>query len=188
MYKVKRLLICWTLALSTIPLSASAGKKISIGSNMLGYLSLITPNIEVGVSLARHWSLQMGGKYNPFYWDVAGRSFQLNQMTASVGATYWPWFVFSGWHYGASLQYSQYNRGGIISSQTEEGNAYGLSLYGGYSLLLNKWMNLEFGLGVWGGITEYKTYDAPRCGKLIGEGQKFFIMPDDINISIVFIF
>lgn len=155
---------------------------------MLGYLSLITPNIEVGVSLARHWSLQMGGKYNPFYWDVAGRSFQLNQMSASVGATYWPWFVFSGWHYGASLQYSQYNRGGIISLQTEEGNAYGLSIYGGYSLLLNKWMNLEFGLGVWGGITEYKTYNAPRCGKLIGEGQKFFIMPDDINISIVFIF
>lgn len=162
--------------------------KVSIGTNAVSWLNLGTANLDLGVSLHRHWSIHLQGKYNPFWWDVAGAQFQHRQLTASLGARYWPWYVFSGWNYGASFQYSLYNRGGILSPATEEGEGYGLSLSGGYALMINRWMNLEFGLGIWGGVTRYKEYNSPRCGKLVGQGTKFFILPDDISVSVVFTF
>lgn len=185
----KVLIILFILLFSSLTTKGQIShSKVSIGTNGISWVNLGTANLDLGLSIHRHWSIHLSGKYNPYWWDVAGHQFQNRQLTGSLGVRYWPWYVFSGWHYGASIQYSQYNRGGIISPATEEGDAYGLSLYGGYALMINKWLNLEFGLGVWGGLTDYKGYNSPRCGKLVSEGRKFFIMPDDINISVVFTF
>lgn len=176
------------LLLSFSSYGETRANKVAIGTNGIGWLNLGTANMDIGVSVHRYWSVHLSGKYNPYYWNISGHSFQNKQITASAGVRYWPWYVFSGWHYEAALQYSQYNRGGILSPKTEEGDAYGLSLYGGYALMLNKWLNLEFGLGAWAGLTHYKTYASPRCGKLIEKGNKFFILPNDINVSVTFTF
>lgn len=187
MHKLAKTILFGALMLIAVRGECS-GSRVSIGTNTIGYLAFATPNLDLGVSLHRHWSIHLQGKYNPFWWDVAGAQFQHRQLTASLGARYWPWYVFSGWNYGASFQYSLYNRGGILSPSTEEGEGYGLSLSGGYALMINRWMNLEFGLGIWGGVTRYKEYNSPRCGKLVGQGTKFFILPDDISVSVVFTF
>ena len=86
------------------------------------------------------------------------------------------------------VQYQEYNRGGIISQRTEEGDAYGLSLSGGYSLMLHEHLNLDFGLGLWGGQKTYITYACPSCGKITGKGYKWFLTPNEIRISIAYIF
>jgi hypothetical protein len=185
MRRTKALIIA--AALMAIPLSARPEEfKLSVGTNTMEYLNLLTPNLDIGVGFDRHWSMHLQGKYNPFFWQAGGETFQNRQLTASAGFRYWPWFLHSGWYIGSSLQYSQYNRGGILSPLTEEGDAYGIALRGGYSLMINKWMNIEFGAGIWGGKTRFKTYQSPRCGKLLESSEKLFILPDGINISLVF--
>ena len=108
MHKLAKTILFGALMLIAVRGECS-GSRVSIGTNTIGYLAFATPNLDLGVSLHRHWSIHLQGKYNPFWWDVAGAQFQHRQLTASLGARYWPWYVFSGWNYGASFQYSLYN-------------------------------------------------------------------------------
>ncbi len=80
-----------------------------------------------------------------------------------------------------------YNIGGVIKRTTEEGEAYGGGLYGGYSIMLSDMWNLDLGFGVWGGYKKYTTYACPVCGVITDKGGKAFIMPDArIAIQLIF--
>lgn len=86
------------------------------------------------------------------------------------------------------VQYQEYNRGGIISQKTEEGDAYGISPGAGYSLMLHEKLNLDFGLSFWTGQKTYVTYACPSCGKITEKGSKWFIMPNEVRVAIQYIF
>ena len=47
---------------------------------------------------------------------------------------------------------------------------------------------LLFGIGVWGGMTRYTTYACPTCGTVTDNGKKVFILPDDVMVSLIYIF
>ena len=187
---MRTLRIAATLLLAAASLSPAQGgeRPISIGTNLLGYLYLGTINIDVGIGIDRHWSTHIRGNYNPFQWEVASGVFQDKKLSVSAEGRYWPWHTLSGWFFGGGIQYQRYNRGGIFSPAASEGDAGGFTLSGGYALMLSRRVNLEFGAGVWGGYTKYREYQVPRCGKLIGQGYKFFILPNDLRISAVFTF
>ena len=94
----------------------------------------------------------------------------------------------SGWWAGLSAQYEEYSCGGIVSRSTEEGDAYGAVLAGGYSLMLHRNLNLEFGAAFWTGRTDYTTYACPKCGRITGSGTKWFILPSSVMASLVWVF
>lgn len=71
---------------------------------------------------------------------------------------------------------------------TTEGDAYGVGISAGYSLMLSRRINLDFGIGIWGGKYFYRTYACPTCGKTISEGHSFFILPSEADLSLVYIF
>ena len=85
-------------------------------------------------------------------------------------------------------QYQEYNRGGIIAKETEEGDAFGLSVGAGYSLMLHEKLNLDFGLGLWTGQKTYVLYECPTCGRYLDNGTKWFIMPNEIVVALQYIF
>lgn len=86
------------------------------------------------------------------------------------------------------LRYQEYNIGGIVSQRTEEGDRVGAGLYAGYTHMLGPHLNLEFGLGMWGGMSWYKAYSCPGCGLTVDTGNEWFARPDDIMISLVYVF
>ena len=67
-------------------------------------------------------------------------------------------------------------------------DAYGAVLAGGYSLMLHRNLNLEFGAAFWTGRTDYTTYACPRCGRITGSGTKWFILPSSVMASLVWVF
>ncbi len=186
--QTRKTILIFLLLVFATPTLHGAENRVSIGTNTLGYLNFLTPNINIGMSLNRHWSLHLEGRYNAIDRNISSRPFQNKQLTGSLNARYWSWYVYSGWFYSFGIQYSRYNHGGILSPLTEEGDAIGAGIQAGYSLMLTKSINMEFGLGGWGGWKKYKTYISPRCGKLVGESRKLFLMPNNINISIVYTF
>lgn len=163
--------------------------RFAIGQNFFDDLFLGTLNLDGQISFWRHWSIQLGARYNNWTWRPATEAqFENRQRTFYAGFRWWPWYSYSGWFVGSKVQWQEYNRGGILSEQTEEGDAFGLSVGGGYNVHVFPWMNVEFGLYLWGGATKYVTYACPYCGKRLDDGVKAFFLPDEARIAVQFIF
>ena len=75
-----------------------------------------------------------------------------------------------------------------FSPDTEEGDGYGIGFSAGYSYMLHPNLNLEFGVGLWTGVKKYTAYDCPSCGVTTGSGTKSFIMPNELLLSLVYVF
>ena len=163
--------------------------RLALSQNLADYLFLGTLNADLQYSVHRAWTLQAGAKYDNWTWrHRMDTQFESRQQCYYVGARWWPWYTYSGWWLGGRLQYREYNRGGLFSQETEEGDAFGVGVSGGYSVHVNRWLNVDFGMGLWGGMTKYVTYACPYCGKRLDEGTKAFFLPDEARIALEFIF
>ena len=170
--------------------AAAHAQKWSISTNIIDYLNFGTLNVAGSAAVARHWTVNVNTKFNPWTFNSKDGNIQRQnrQQSFSAGVRAYPWHIYSGWWFGSHLQYQEYNRGGILKKETEEGDAIGMGLSAGYSYMLHPHVNIEFGLGVWGGVKSYTRYSCPKCGLLTDSGTSFFLMPDSIAISIAFIF
>lgn len=168
----------------------SSAQKVSISSNLLDYACLGTLNAEVSVSVSQHWCATLGARYNPFTFHKgdAQNQFQCRQQSYSAGFRVWPWHSFSGWWFAGKLRYQEYNFGGLFSRETEEGDRGGMGLYSGYTHMLSQHFNIEIGVGLWGGAAWYRKYSCPACGFTVERGRKLFLLPDDIMISVAYVF
>ena len=186
--------------------AAAMAQTWAVAANAADMADLGTIGVEGSAAVSQHWSIHAGAKFNP--WTFAKKDTfnglfsepnpdqkQDRKQTYAVGARWWPWNVYSGWWVGGKAQYQEYNRGGLRlpigvgnDGGAEEGDAFGAALSGGYSLMLKEHWNLDFGLGVWGGWTKYRKYEFPENGKLIDEGGKWFFLPNEVIVSIVYVF
>lgn len=182
---LKRLLL---IILLTCTSAAAFAQKWSISTNVADWANLGTINADGSVAVGRHATVGVGFRYNPWTFGGEGKNFQNKQRTVYVYGKWWPWNNYSGWWLGGKLQAEEYNQGGIFRRQTEEGDAYGAGLFAGYTLMLHKRLNLDLGVGLWGGYTRYTVYACPTCGRIIDSGAKAFIMPNDLIMSLVYIF
>lgn len=178
-------------ALLALALGCQAyAQKFSLSTDLLGYAKLGTLNIDASYAVSRRWSLTAGARYNPFTFRSGDpeRQFQYRQQSYSVGTRLWPWHTWSGWWFAGKLRYQEYNFGGIASDETEEGDRFGFGLYSGYTHMLSPHLNLEFGIGMWNGVSVYKIYSCPTCGLTLDSGNKYFLLPDDVMLSLVYVF
>lgn len=177
------------VALLCLSRSPCAAQRFNIYTNLLDYANLGTLNLGASFGVAKNWSLEAGARYNPFRFEGRERgTFYSKQQSYSLGVRYWPWHINSGWWMGSKLRYQEYSSGGLWKSTSEEGDRYGVGLYGGYSYMLLPHLNLEFGLGLWMGGGTYRSYSCPVCGLTEAVGSKMFVLPDDFMIAIAYIF
>lgn len=178
-----------TLALIALPLVCPA-QNWAISTNLMDYVSLGTLNAELSAGIGRRATIEASARINPwtFHKGDPGKQMQNRHQTYSAGIRYWPWHIYSGWWISGMAQYQEYNRGGIISQRTEEGDAFGVSAGAGYSLMIHENLNLDFGLSFWGGQKTFITYACPSCGRITDKGSKWFIMPNELRVALQYIF
>lgn len=188
---IKRIL---TIIIAAAPLLLMSGRasaqQFSVSTDVLKWAWLGTANASFSYAPARHWTIGVQADYNPWTYHKGEpkRQFQEREVGVAAQGRYWPWNAYSGWFIGGELRWEQYNRGGLIDRRTREGNAYGLGLSFGYSLMLHHNLNIEFGLGVWGGYTTQTIYACPKCGRIIEEGGRAFFAPNEAAIALVYTF
>lgn len=187
---MKRFAIILAVAAFILPSLKSGAQTVSLSTNLLDYACLGTLNADVSYSLSRRWSVTAGARYNPFTFRKGDpdKQFQLRQQSYSIGARLWPWHTWSGWWFAGKMRYQEYNSGGIRSLETREGDRFGAGLYAGYTYMLTSHLNIEFGLGLWSGLDVYRCYSCPVCGVTLESGKTHFILPDDIMISLAYVF
>lgn len=170
--------------------TTASAQNVSVATNLVDYVNLGTINGEVSVGTGRHVSLNASARINPWTYHKGdpAKQMQNRHQTYALGFRYWPWHIYSGWWISGAGQYQEYNRGGIVSQRTEEGDAYGISPGAGYSLMIHENLNLDFGLSFWAGQKTYIAYACPSCGRIVDKGSKWFIMPNELRISLQYIF
>ncbi len=168
----------------------SRAQHVSVSTNALGWADYGTVNLSAGVSLSRHLSFEAGGRYNPFSFQrQSGLTVRNQRKTAFAGVRYWPWYVFSGWWMGVKGQWSEYSRTGIWRFAVDEGTGYGIGLSTGYTWMISKRFNLDFGIGGWGGrLYEHTLYHCLKCMEIRESSPKNFIALDDVSVSLMIMF
>lgn len=166
------------------------GQRFSVSTNILGYLNFGTLNADFSYAVRQHWSVRAALRYNPWTFNegMPGKQFQVRQQCYSLGAEYWLWHTYSGWWMSGKIQYQEYNVGGLMEPLTEEGDRYGFGVSAGYTYMLHPKVNLEFSVGLWGGWRNYVSYSCPGCGISVGSGIRPFVLPDDIAVSVCYVF
>ena len=200
---MKRIVKILTLTLFLVSPGMLHAQRVSFSSNVLEWADFGTANFGAGLAVGQHFSLQADVRYNNWTFrkgnpedrfnDPVGedeKQFENRKQAYALGIRYWPWYVFSGWWFQLRGQYMEYNYGGIFRHDAQEGDAYGAGLAAGYTFLLAKNLNAEFGLGGWAGARTYRTYRCTNCGSVTEtvDRPQFFLLPDDVWLSLVFIF
>ena len=183
---MKRLSIVVFFALALCRLAGA--QEVSVSTNMADLANFGTFNLGASYAFARHWSAEAALKYNPFSFGEGDEAKVNRQRTVQAGARWWPWHIYSGWWVGGNVRYQEYSTGGFSSPETSEGDRFGGGIRGGYSYMLSEHVNLDLGLGVWAGYDIYRTYACPVCGRVLGSGSKYFILPSDLILSVAYIF
>lgn len=200
---MKRIILYLSLAFSFILFftGSARAQRFSVSTNAVEWLNLGTANVEASVAVSQHFSVHAGARINNWTYrkgdpmarldDPTGeeeKQFENRKQAYNVGLRYWPWHIYSGWWGYVRAQYMEYNRGGLIRQTAEEGDAVGLGIGAGYTYMLTKNWNIEFGAGTWTGESWYTTYRCTNCGQKMEEGKKFFILPDDVFVSFIYVF
>lgn len=186
--KVKLVILISTFFLSISQISNA--QKIALSTNLVDWANFGTANLEAGMSVSQHFSFMLGGHYNPWSFQTNSNILTYNQQsTLYAGAKYWPWYVYSGWWIGAKVQYSAINRTGIWRPALESNKSIGAGFSFGYTIMLHKNLNLEFGVGLWGGRhLDYTIYECPKCMRVRETGARGFVAPDDVSVSLMYVF
>ena len=170
---------------------STRAQKYAISTNLVDCAFLGTMNLDASASVARHFTVTAGIKYNPWEFHTTDPDMTVrNQMTSfSAGLRYWPWYVYSGWWVSMKGQYKEYSLTGIWRPALEEAKAVGCIVSAGYSLMIGSHFNVEFGIGGWAGrLTEYTLYCCPNCMDIRDSGPRGFVRPDDIYLSVSYVF
>ena len=176
-------------ACACIPAPAHA-QQASVSTNLVGLANWGTLNCEASWAVARRWSLTAGLRYNPFTFQggVDDGTRQFRQRTVAVGTRFWPWHIYSGWWLSAKAQYQEYNIGGFVTPETQEGDRVGAALGGGYTYMLSPHFNLEAGVGVWAGQDWFTLYACPTCGRTLNKGNRTFVMLNEVLLGLTYVF
>lgn len=156
----------------------AAQTRVALSTNLYDIADGATMNMDASVGVSRHWTVGAGARYNPYSGTNRQRSFTL-------GAKYWLWYMYTGWWVSGNAKYDEYS---TLADKLQEGDRYGASFMGGYSRMLGKHFNLDVGFGFWGGYETFKVYGCQTCARIIEQGEKYFLAPDRIMLSISYIF
>ena len=167
----------------------ASAQRWAVGVDVADMINLGTISVDGAVATGQHITINAEASVNPWTFHKGeDDQFQNRKQTYSLGVRYWPWNVYSGWWISGAAQYREYNYGGITDNESEEGDMGGIAFGGGYSLMLSEHINLDFGLGLWTGYQKYVTYACPQCGKIVDSGEKWFVMPNNLKLGLIWIF
>lgn len=180
---MKKIYILLVVLGALLPGTSSLGQNMYVSTNLLDYVNIGTINAEFGLSPKPKWSFYSRVRYNPFTLKL-DRQMQNRVASVALGSKYWLWYTNTGWFVNSHMSFSLYNTGGIWNSRAYEGEAISVSAGGGYSLMLNKRLNLDFGIGLQAGYTSYTEYECPKCGKVADKDKKIFVAPSNLLVQL----
>lgn len=159
------------------------GPEVSIAlKTNLPYWLVATPNAGIEMFWRRRWSFSIEGVYASWLFDQERKFYYL----AGVSSEFRYWFRkdgrFNSHHIGAALYLGQYDM--QFKRTGEQADFKGIGITYGYSLPVNQYFNIEFGIGIGCISRDYLQYEMfENEFARTGNGQKTWFGPTKISIS-----
>lgn len=170
----------------------AAAQQFAVSTDLSKWAWLGTINASFSYAPSRHWTIGVQGDCNPWTFkraDKGGRLMREREYGLAAQARYWPWNSYCGWWVGGGLRWESYARGGMTHYTTYKGEAYGLEVSAGFSLMVHSNINIDFGIGAWGGRTIEEVYLTPKCTPGTGTPRRrWFAAPNEASVSLVYTF
>lgn len=199
---MKRYLLITVVLLTAFAHSADA-QKVAMKTNLL-YWGTTTPNAGLELALAKRWTVELSGGYNPWTFNKAANQ-KAKHWLVSPEVRYWFCESFHGHFIGINANYTQFNISGIpmpntffkFSSNIPEdisfadtrncGWALGAGFTYGYQFIIAPRWNLELtaGIGCW--YTEYDRFESRKCGIFNQAIYKHAIGPTSLGVSFIYL-
>ena len=164
----------------------------AVKTNLL-YDATRTLNLGVEFGLARRWTLDVSGNYNP--WTFSENR-KMKHWLVQPEARWWSCTRFSGHFVGFHAHGGGYNWGGMLPWGIRPGEGLrnhryqgwlagaGVS-YGYHWALGNRW-GLEATVGVGYAYLDYDEYPCERCGRKTGSATEHYFGPTKAGITLIF--
>lgn len=154
----------------------------TLSTNIIGWGTL-SMNAEVSIAITDKQTLHLPIAWNP--WTFANNK-KMKHLTVSPQWRYWRTERYLGHFFGANLIGSRYNVG--LKSYRKDGWAYGLGGSWGYAWILGKRWNIEAQAGVGIIRTNYRRYDCGKCGDFLSRESKWYVVPNRLALSFMYMF
>ena len=170
----------------------SYAQKAAVKTNLL-YDATSTLNLGVEFGLARRWTLDVSGNYNP--WTFSENR-KMKHWLVQPEVRWWSCTRFSGHFVGLHALGGGYNWGGMLPWGIRpgaglRGHRYqgwlagaGVS-YGYHWVLGNRW-GLEATVGVGYAYLDYDKYPCAKCGRRIGSETQHYFGPTKAGVTLIF--
>jgi Protein of unknown function (DUF3575) len=187
---IKKILILIAACLISTGVSLAQG-EVGIKTNLL-YDATSTINLGVEFGLARKWTLDISGNYNP--WTLSDNR-KIKHWLVQPEARLWTCTRFSGHFFGLHALGGEYNLGGMLpfgikskqmSAHRYEGWLVGGGLSYGYHWILGKRWGLEATVGLGYAYMKYDKFLCEKCGEKIGSGKTNYFGPTKAGLTLIF--
>ena len=181
---------------------STRAQNIMVSTNVIDWAEFGTMNIEAGLPLSKHFSVHAQARVNPWVFglkegdasyddivDLDKAGFLIKKTQVGLSVRWWPWYVFSGFWMRLKAQYCSYDVGGkFLGQERRIGDGVGAGIGLGYTLMLSRNWNLDFGIGGWGGMTYESVRENVVTPKAPDPEWKKFIFVDDVIVAFVYVF
>jgi len=162
-----------------------------VKTNLL-YDAMTTINIGMDFRVSKRHTLGLTLNYNPWTFSD-NKKFKILHFQPEF--RYWICEPFNKHFLGVHADYARFNIGNIkmplgfypeLEDHRFQGNLFGGGITYGYQWYLASRLSLEATIGLGYYYTDFKKYDCGKCGKYIETGNKHYIGPTKIGISLVY--
>ncbi len=161
---------------------------VALKSNVL-YDATTTFNLGMEVAMAKHWSLDVSGNYNP--WKFGSDDKSIKHWMVQPELRYWFHEHYNRSFIGLHGMYIDYKTSGVSllnvmkSDYDYDGHAYGCGLSYGYDLYLSSHWNVEFTAGL--GYIRFKYDKSSEEGSNSARYRNNYFGPTKVGVSFVYL-
>lgn len=166
---------------------------VALKNNLL-YDAIATPNLQLEVRLAEHWTLQAGAGFNPF--PLKDEVFpKWRHVEVELAPRYWLCETFTRDFVSVNVGYAHYNvAGGMyplgwlykpVLTNRFQGDAVLFGASYGWQFAISPHFSIELEGGIDGGVTWYEQFECVHCGKQLAERKRNWFALPRLGVSLV---
>ncbi|MDR0541196.1 MAG: DUF3575 domain-containing protein [Dysgonamonadaceae bacterium] len=166
---------------------AGKAQELTVNTNLL-YDATSSMNAGIEFKTGKNFTFKFPLAYNP--WEFEDNR-KVKFILAQPEFRWWMCEPFYGHFFGLHAHGAYYNVGATGTNYMKdyrfEGYLYGAGITYGYQFYLAPRWNLEASVGAGYALLKYDQYECQNCGKRVMSGNKAYLGPTQIGISLIYI-
>ncbi len=174
----------------------SLAQQVALKTNLL-YDATLTPNVGMEVGIAKRQTVQLFYGLHPWKLNSGSDGKFLKHWVLNPEWRYWFCHRFNGSFFGIHALGGEFDAANIktplgwwkeLEDHRFEGWFVGGGISYGYQWVLSRHWNVEAAIGLGAAYIKYDKFACGWCGKKLDDGDKIYIGPTKLALSIMYLF